>query len=259
MSRPFLLLLLALLCPSYAGAWSGFGHRLVGELAERQLSPQAQAQVRWLLQDEAEPTLAAIAAWADQVRDEPDYEWTAPLHYVRIYDRRCNYDADRDCADGACVVGAIERYARDLGDTRLDRTARAEALKFLTHFVADVHQPLHAGRRPDKGGNEFQINLDGEGTNLHSVWDYHVLASARRDFDGWIAALDPMRVPANGLAASRWAEASCALTNADGFYPRRPGKLPDGYLDRHRPLAQQRLREAASELARLIEASLGSS
>lgn len=256
MLRTSVLAVFVLLCPLQAGAWSGFGHRLVGELAERQLSDDARAAVRALLRDEDDPTLAGVATWADDVRDQPDYAWTAPFHYVRIYDRRCRYVATRDCEDQACVVGAIERYARELGDPRLERAARTEALKFLTHFVADVHQPLHAGRRPDKGGNDFQVRLPNEGTNLHSVWDYHLLASAGRGFDPWIVELDADRVVATGASPASWAEASCALTNAEGFYPPRPGKLPADYLERQRPLAQRRLREAAAELAALIEAAL---
>ena len=257
MTRFLTAFVLCVLVPLSANAWSGFGHRLVGELAERQLSDTARGEVRHLLQDETEPTLAAIAAWADVVRDEPRYAWSEPLHYVRIHDRGCRYVAERDCRSGACVVGAIDRYARELGDTGLDRARRAEALKFLTHFVGDVHQPLHSGRRPDKGGNDFQISLNGEGTNLHSVWDYHLLASAGRNFDAWIVSLDASRLPARAEPASRWAEASCTLTDAEGFYPRRPGKLPGGYLERERPLAERRIREAAAELAHLIEGALG--
>jgi hypothetical protein len=251
-----LVLLCCLTLPFDAAGWSGFGHRLVGELAERRLSPEAHAQVRELLRDEAEPTLAAVSPWPDRVREEPAYAWTAPLHYVRIHDRRCRYAASRDCEDGECVVGAIERYARELADTRLDRRQRAEALKFLVHFVADVHQPLHSGRRPDKGGNDFQISLDGEGTNLHSVWDYHILASAGRDFDGWITRLAAEPPVPRGAKPARWAEASCRLTDAEGFYPPRPGKLPPGYLERKRPIAEARIRAAAAELALTIERAL---
>lgn len=252
------LALALILFPSLpALAWSGFGHRLVGELAERQLSPEARAQVRELLRDEPEPTLAAIAPWADEIRDQPAYDWSGPLHYVRINDPHCDYAGARDCVEGRCVVGAIERYARELADPALDRARRVEALKFVVHFVGDVHQPLHSGHRDDKGGNRFQISLDGEGTNLHSVWDYHVLASAGRGFEAWVEQLDAERHPAEGAAPEQWAEASCALTNGEGFYPRRPGKLPAGYLERERPLAQRRLREAAAELARILEDALG--
>jgi hypothetical protein len=238
-------------------AWGEFGHRVIGELAERRLSPEARDEVQRLLQGETEPHLSAVAVWADRVREQRRYGWTAPLHYVRIHDRACRYVAARDCPNGECVVGAIERYARELGDTSLDRRQRAEALKFLTHFVADVHQPLHSGHRVDKGGNEFQVNLDGKGTNLHSVWDYHLLASAGRDFDAWIERLLPDLPAAAGRSAVFWAETSCRLTDASGFYPRRPGRLPADYLERHRPIAEKRMQRAAAELAAMIERILG--
>lgn len=245
-----------LACPLEALAWSAFGHRLVGELAEQRLSPEVRTQVRDLLRTEADPTLAGVSPWPDRVRDAPGHAWTAPLHYVRIHDRRCRYVASRDCNNGECVVGAIERYARELGDARRTREERAEALKFLVHFVADVHQPLHSGRRPDKGGNDFQINLDGEGTNLHSVWDFHLLASAGLDFDAWMERLEVEPPVARGAHPARWAEASCRLTDEEGFYPRRPGNLPPGYLEQMRPLAEQRIRAAAAELALLLERTL---
>ena len=257
MRKWMLLVVLSSLAPA-AQAWSEFGHRLVGELAWRQLSPGARAQVDELLRGEAEPTLAGVAAWPDTIRELPGYEHTGPFHYVRINDPACVFERARDCRDESCVVGAIERYRAVLADRSRPRAERAEALKFVVHFVGDVHQPLHAGHRADKGGNDFQINLGGEGTNLHSVWDYHVLRSANLDFDGWVAKLaTPPAVPMRSSPA-QWAEASCRATNEADFYPRRPGKLSPGYLQAHRALAERRLREAAAELAAVLETALGS-
>lgn len=259
-------LVLALCAASPARAWSERGHRLVATLAERQLSPAALAQVRELLHGEPEPSLAGVAVWADAMREQPDYAWTAPLHYVHLRDRGCRYDGGRDCAAGNCIVAAIERYARQLADRRRPLAQRREALKFLVHFVADVHQPLHSGYRPDKGGNEFQISLRRrgrapQGTSLHGIWDYFLLAetgesleahAARLQAEGAIDAGGPF-VP---MEAVRWAEASCRLTGSEAFYPRRPGRLSDDYLPRFRPLAERRVREAAAELALLLEGAL---
>ena len=124
------------------------------------------------------------------------------------------------------------------------------------HFVGDIHQPLHSGHRPDKGGNEFQIDLEGEGTNLHSVWDYHILRSADLDFGQWIARLSARPATAMRQNPAQWAEASCRKTNKPGFYPAQPGKLPPAYLETNRPYAEQRLREAAAELAAILETAL---
>lgn len=258
--------LLLALCPAPAAAWGERGHRLVGALAEQELSPAARAAVAELLRGEPEPSLAGVSTWADAARETPALAWTAPLHYVRIHDRGCRFDAARDCADGACVVAAIDRYARRLADPALTRAERAEALKFVVHFVADVHQPLHSGHRSDKGGNEFQVSLartagPPRGTSLHGVWDYFLLADSGEAFEQHFtrlafAGLPPAGEPFVAAEAARWADASCALTDAAGFYPRRPGRLPAGYVERMRPLAERRLREAAAELALLLETAL---
>jgi hypothetical protein len=255
MRKLAVLLILFLLAPA-ARAWSELGHQLVGELAYRQLSPAAKVQVDELLQGEPVPTLAGVAAWADTLRDIPEYKHTGPFHYVNIKDAGCRFDRVRDCPDGACVIGAIERYRAVLADASKPRGERAEALKFLVHFVGDVHQPLHAGHRADKGGNEFQLNLEGEGTNLHSVWDYHLLRSANLDFDQWVVRLSAAPATAMKQPPQQWAETSCRLTNEPGFYPAKPGKLAPAYLEAHRPVAERRVREAAAELAALLEAGL---
>ena len=254
--RKTLLLLGLCLAASDAMAWRGLGHRLVGELAYRQLSPAAQARVDELLRGEPEPTLAAVAGWADAARDLPEYRHTAAYHYVRVNDPACVFERARDCRGDACVVGAIERYAAVLGDESRPAAERTEALKFVVHFVGDVHQPLHTGHRADRGGNDFQVNLRGEATNLHAVWDFQILAGAKLDFDGWMALLQSH--PAATLRASpaQWAEASCRKTNEAGFYPRRPGKLSPAYLDANREFATQQLRQAGAELAALLEAAL---
>ncbi|KAH9168278.1 S1/P1 nuclease-domain-containing protein [Lactarius sanguifluus] len=53
----------------------------------------------------------------------------------------------------------------------------SEALKFLIHFVGDMHQPLHLTGR-DRGANGVKVSFDGRNTNLHSesVWDTSLIA-----------------------------------------------------------------------------------
>ena len=241
-----------------AQAWTAFGHRLVGQLAQERLSPQARAQVDALLAAEPGADLGTIASWADEVRDTPAYRHTAPLHYVTFRDGVCRYEAARDCPDGACIVGALERYVRVLGDPGRPEAERREALKFVVHFTGDVHQPMHAGNRDDRGGNRFQVNIDGKGSNLHSVWDFNLLVSAGLNARRYRERLAPQVAQAQvqPMRFALWAEESCALLDQPGVYPARPGRLPTGYLDAHRPLAEQRLARAAARLAALLEATL---
>lgn len=253
------LLLLVLLPAPPAMAWSAFGHRLVALLAYDQLSPTARSQVDALLALEPGADIATIAPWPDEIRKNPGYEHTGPFHYVNFPAGSCQYAAARDCPGGACISAALPRYQAVLGDPGNPAQERLEALKFVVHLAGDVHQPMHAGNRDDRGGNQFQVRVGKEGTNLHAVWDYHLLKSSglrlnqyRRELAARVAATEH-----GPLDAVAWAEASCKLLDSAAIYPRRPGTLPRGYLDQQRPLAEQQIVLAAARLAALLESSLG--
>lgn len=171
-------------------AWGPQGHRLVALVATDHLTPIARLNVAWLLGDTT--TLADVAVWADQ--QVADNSQTAPWHYVGLPLDATSYDRDRDCptqpgviSGGAndrwrdCVVDRILYHQQRLGNTSLDRVDRATALKFLVHFVGDLHQPFHAVAVA-RGGNDIPVVAFGSaictranGTtyscNLHSVWD----------------------------------------------------------------------------------------
>ncbi len=256
--RLALILVLLLALPGAARGWGWSVHALIGELAAQQLSAETRAQVQKLLSEEDDPRLAAIAVWADKVRDEPEWEWTAPMHYVKFRDARCNRVRVRDCQDGLCVYGAVNRYRKELANRRLPQRRRAEALKFLVHFVADAHQPMHAGYRDDRGGNNFQISIDGTGTNLHAVWDTRVLALTPETMTATVERLlASMPASTAPVDPRRWAEESCAAIDQLGIYPDRPGRLPADYLQRMRPQAEARVQLAAKRLAEMLESALG--
>ena len=275
----------ALLCvgaASTASAWGVLGHSMVGELAERHLDSKARAEVATLLAGEAEPTLAGVANWADTLRnsDPERFKATSRWHYINAKGGGCAFDLARDCPDGACVVGAIETQRAILADRSQPIEARRDALKFIVHFVGDAHQPMHAGSRTDAGGNGFQVSLrtpiepeayarnkyiDGVmGTNLHSVWDYYILASNNLDLRQYSDRLDklpwpPYPVPSKyDVMPLAWAGESCRLIDARGLYPPEDRHTMDhAYLDAMRPLAEQRVRQAAWRLAQLLNQSLG--
>jgi hypothetical protein len=250
---------LLLVLPTLAQAWGPAGHRIVASLAERELTPIAHVEVRRLLALTQDEELADIADWADELRDDPRQRmlWrsTARMHFVNFAKADCRYVEQRDCPDGRCAVGAIERNARVLGDRSRPDDQRAEALRFLVHFVADVHQPLHAGYRHDGGGNGRQLRVDGRGTNLHALWDTPVLQVRGESWRRHAARLAREPLPAVRGTAARWAEESCRITRDDGIYP-RTRRIDARYLQQMRPLAERRVREAAARLAALLNGSL---
>ncbi len=278
-TRVSMLLFAALLAASPAAlAWSALGHRLVGAIAERHLDPAAEAQVRALLAGEPDPTLAGVAYWADALRndDPPRFKATSRWHYINARGGGCDFDLARDCPDGGCVVAQIQRQRAILADRTRPREARRDALKFLVHLVGDAHQPMHAGDRTDAGGNQYQISLatalepeayardkyvDGVmGTNLHSVWDYYILGAAGLSLPQYARKLDALPWPPSNeaplFAPMAWARESCRLVEARHLYP-DGHKLDDGYLDAMRPLAEQRIRQAAWRLASILNDALG--
>ena len=173
---PFVLLVVSQ--PSLAFGWGGAGHQIVALIAEDHLSPQAKSGVKELLGD-AHISDAEVASWADQVRRERSN--TGPWHYVNIPHDADSFDRARDGHDGNNVVDAIEKQAKIVADKSATREERAEALKFVVHFVGDIHQPLHcADRNGDKGGNARLVFYPGarRAVNLHSVWDTSLLRDA---------------------------------------------------------------------------------
>jgi hypothetical protein len=257
-------LLLSIAPPALA--WGALGHRLVASLAEEELSPVAKAEVARLLQGEPEATLAGVSTWADELRakDPGLGRRSAAWHYVNIAEDGCDYDADRNCNGADCVVEAIREQAAILADVSEPVATRRRALKFVVHFVGDVHQPMHAGYARDKGGNTVQVRLPGprggSGSNLHALWDSGLLRAAGLDEPAYLERLRalPLAVVAMpGLPppSADWAEQSCALATAPGVYPQRP-QLDPGYMERWTPVADEQLRRGGARLAQVLNAAL---
>ena len=158
------------------------------------------------------------------------------------------------CIQGNCVVGARERQLAVLASDAPDER-RVLALKYVVHFVGDVHQPLHAGFADDRGGNSHQLQAFGRGTNLHALWDTAML----QQWPGGIAALKEAmdRVPLMpGSSDPRgWAEASCRIVTATGFYPERR-TLDDSYFAQWQAPLVQQLATAGQRIVEVLNAAL---
>lgn len=180
-------------------AWGAAGHEIVATIAEMHLYPTVLPTICSILYPPSSPTssegsaedcnLASIATWADKVRYH--MRWSAPLHYVGGKGdhppQTCVYPGDGGWAgrEDINVLGGIRNVTgvlvdwveggREVGDPRAN-----EALKFLVHFLGDLHMPLHLTGR-DRGGNGDKVLWDGRVTNLHSLWDSLIVAKAIRN------------------------------------------------------------------------------
>jgi nuclease S1 len=262
-----------------AHAWGAQGHRLVALLAANRLAPTARENVRWLLGDE---TLADVSSWADQYLEGNTQ--TALWHYLNIPPEATSYDRDRDCPRQPGVTAgsrndrwrdcAVDRilYSRArLADTSLDRADRAVALKFLVHFVGDLHQPFHA-LGVERGGNGIPVSAFGSAgftrpdgsvspENLHGIWDSVLIAHRGLDDPHYVAALEEEikqnrwdAVPA-GVPAE-WAVESFLLAKAALLPPH--ANVDEAYYRAHISVIDKRLALAGLRLAALLNASLTS-
>jgi hypothetical protein len=242
------LLVLAILPAALTGnahAWGPRGHQIVANLAYAQLSQKARADVDRLLALEAGATLASISTWADDVRDDSTARW----HFVNFPRGSCRYDARRDCPDGQCVVAAIDTQLAILASNTSDQ-ARLTALKYVVHLVADVHQPLHAGYYDDRGGNRYQVQAFGNGTNLHALWDSGLLNSTGLSTADLTSQVLAIPVAVDDPAASHAAQASCRIVQSPGFYPGHT--VGPQYTQRFTPVMLRQLAVAGARLAKSL-------
>jgi hypothetical protein len=150
-----------------AFAWGPEGHKAVALLAARYMRADTLAQVHALLGAE---TIQDASLWADDIAHSSRTD-TATWHYIDIPLADSRINLNRDCPQGQCVLVKTEEFLRVLGNPQARRESRSEALKFVLHFVADLHQPLHCEDNHDRGGNTQEVFFKGHPDNLHWVWD----------------------------------------------------------------------------------------
>ncbi len=245
-----------------AFAWGAEGHRIVAFIAASELAPQTQREVSHLLGGPLPEAMVRVSTWADQIRRERPH--TASWHYVDIPLGSSGYVAARDCPHGNCVVAQILRDTRRIADRRLTNAVRAQALRFLIHFVADEHQPLHAANDHDRGGNEVHVVLNRRHTNLHAVWDDSVVRALGRSPARVALRLEASITPRERSRWQQgnpmmWANGSFAIASHD-IYPLLHGRsyryapliLPRDYARRYAPIAALQLQKAGVRLALLL-------
>ncbi|GIV57869.1 MAG: endonuclease [Rhodothermaceae bacterium] len=267
------LLLTAAHAPSVR--WGQDGHRIVGQIAWRHLTPAAARAVNDLL-GPGPMRLAEAGTWADEIRSDPAWRFAGPWHYITVEDDS-TFDALPPVPESMHairnIVDALLYFERVLADTTAPRQDRANALRFFVHFVGDIHQPLHVGRGPDRGGNDVAIHWFSQESNLHRVWDTHLIEHQNLSFSEFVAFLDhatPEQIEAWQRATYLdWVHESKALR--DSVYDFRDGTLDAAlggdyrdltlrlgydYAYRKTPLVKQRLLQAGIRLAGRLNALL---
>jgi len=170
--------------------WGVTGHRIVAEIAQQHLSKKAKKEIKKLFGREA---LAWWANWGDFIKSDSNWNQANVWHYVHVEGKLAKgaYGAALKALPGKNLYSQTVAMMADLRNESLSVEQRQIALKFLIHFIGDLHQPLHVGGRPDdQGGNKIPVSWFDKPTNLHSLWDSGLIDFQQYSFSEYARLLD---------------------------------------------------------------------
>jgi hypothetical protein len=260
---------------------------MVGDIAERFLTVEARVQIAKLLeadrmadnQRSGRRTLGEVANWADEIKDTDWGKRRGSWHYDDV--PLCgSAEYAKYCRNGRCASAQLARQIEILGNERARPGQRNEALKWVVHIVGDIHQPLHAANRGDRGGNRVQVSFFGErdnspygALNLHALWDVSMVRTLIAERGGERAIVS---APVAARDRSAWERGSIAdwvdeshRIAGDTVYALLPvaascsDKVVDvvaldrTYYAKAAPVIEIQIRKAGVRLARVLNETLG--
>jgi len=243
--------------------WGFDGHRLICEIAWREMTPAVRERVGDLVaNDRPYERFSDACVWADLIRNDTTYQRYTTAHYMNVAPGSATLDPAIHCRETYCVIEAIRDLTAAVGDRSLDRAKRREALLFLVHFVGDIHQPMHVARPGDRGGNDTRVRFFEEETNLHTVWDAGLVQ--RGMLDPWDASrLHESITPAERRAWAdldplAWATESYLIVERQAYRGVASGaQLGEEYADANRHAVERRIVQAGYRLGLLLNRLLG--
>ncbi|MBC5992445.1 S1/P1 nuclease [Pontibacter sp. SD6] len=176
--------------PSQAMAWGMLGHRVVGEIAERNLTCKAKKNIKKILGNES---LAIASNWADFIKSDPSYDYLGPWHYINF---KQGLTLDQFTASvmqdtSTNVHTKLNMMVSELKNNKnLTQDKKQMYLRLIIHMVGDIHQPMHAGRPEDLGGNRVRLSWFNTPTNLHRVWDEQLVEYQNLSYTEYATALN---------------------------------------------------------------------
>lgn len=172
----FLFLISCFLFSIQIFAWGTTGHRIIAEIAERNLTPSAKGHLEKII---GKQKLAYWANWSDFIKSDTTDVWkpTGVWHYVNLHQQKNlkTFSDSLQAHPSPNLYTQIKILSTQIKNPNTSNIDKEIALRFLVHLAGDLAQPLHVGNFEDKGGNDIKLTFFGEPTNLHTVWDGKLL------------------------------------------------------------------------------------
>ena len=228
--------------------WGKTGHRIIGKIAEENLTPAAKQKITQLF---GHSDLARIGNWADEIKSDPQWDHSHDWHYCTIFEGK-DYEGPES---GGRAVQKVTEFSTLLRKGTLGEKDQKDVLRFIIHIVGDLHQPLHVGNGTDRGGNDVKVTWFRQETNLHRVWDSQMIDHMQYSYTEYAqqiqlgmsdedkaALLDPTLL--SFVYASRAAHPQ--------VYDIGDGKLSWSYVYKNRELLEDRLLKGGLHLAAIL-------
>ena len=250
-----------------AYAWGDDGHRLICGLSLEYMTPDGKAFVKntlalgQYLDGNGKNDFPDACVWPDKVKYS-SYKGTYEQHFLDVPKDAKSIDLARDCAAMDCVAVGIQRsltYLSQRADGKRQQARKAAALRFLGHYIGDLHQPLHIANIEDWGGNKIKVKWFGEDTNLHAVWDVKIIEHAGLRYPDSIRRLEGLDEKVGSTDVLEWMRESFRLARSHAYpaisgKPLKPGDdLGEAYYLRSEPIVLHQLAKAGVRLAYLID------
>ena len=252
--RHLLLAIVATILTLSASAWGPKGHDVVAYVAEQNLSKGVRKRITALLEGRS---MVYVANWLDNASHTPKYSYTKTWHYVNVEPSEQTYANSVKDPKGDVVV-AINGIIERIKSGELTKDEERVELMMLIHLVGDMHCPMHAGHKSDRGGNGTKVKYFGQQKNLHSVGDSEIVESAHRwSYAEWAEQIDIINPKAKKIITqgtpNDWIEESVALATEVYEMSSAGSNLSYDYVAHFAPIVEQQLLNGGLRLAALLE------
>ncbi len=264
--------------PVWGFSWGAIGHRAIAYIAEDHLTAKTRQKIDNILAENGDRNLAYISTWADDARNQPEYSETGFWHFINLPIRKdiTKNVVMRYCYYNNCIVSQINKEISELKNKNMDKKTRYEDLKFLVHFIGDIHMPLHCANDSDSGGNKKVVRLYipaedsyGNTISLHALWDCLIEYEPVENPKDFAAYLEKSITKTD---RNKWEYGSIEDWALESYWVAKskiykdfpyPGptkydvRLDKDYYSSMRPIVEEQFKKAGIRLAKLLNDIFG--
>ena len=240
------LLIIALSIPNNSFAWGKKGHALVAEVAFNYLDANTKKIVLQYLDG---MSIEDAANWMDEIKSDHSYDYLKPLHYINA-EKGQNINSN----GGNNIIGKLTETIKELKNYKtLPKDEVKTKICILFHLIGDLHQPLHVGYGEDKGGNTYQLNFYGRGTNLHSFYDSGIIEYKGLTLPQCLKIKKYSKdeiIQIENINVIEWANQS--RSHLGTIYKTYGNKIQESYVDTNFPIIQEQILKAGIRLSSVL-------